>query len=99
MKKILFPVDGSLGCQKAMDYAEDMAKKFDSIITILYVLDDQKVPNPMQPDNLIDKVFNTEPCKKMLQKEVEYFEKKGVKAVAKLLKGDPASEIIDEAEK
>ena len=34
----------------------------------------------------------------MLDKTAEYFEKKGVSAKAKLVKGDPASDIIDEAE-
>lgn len=99
MKKILFPIDGSVECQKALDIAEDLAKKYDSTITVFYVFDYHKVPNEMEYAAVIDKIYDSDASKEMMQKTVDYFEKKGVKADSKLVKGDPASDIIDEAEK
>lgn len=98
MKKILFPIDGSMDCQKALDIAEDLAKKFDSTITVFHVFDYHKIPNEMEYASVIDKIYDSDASREMLDKTVEYFEKKGVKAIGKLVKGDPASDIIDEAE-
>jgi|LGOV01.1.fsa_nt_gb nucleotide-binding universal stress UspA family protein len=98
MKKILFPVDGSMDCQKALDIAEDLAKKYDSTITVFHVFDYHKVPNEMEYAAVIDKIYDSDASREMLNKTVEYFEGKGVKANSKLVKGDPASDIIDEAE-
>jgi nucleotide-binding universal stress UspA family protein len=86
MKKILFPTDGSLECQKALDIAEDLAKKFDSELTIFHVFD-------------YHVVTTEEEGKHMLDKAVEYFEKRGVNVNSKIVKGYPAADIIDEAEK
>lgn len=86
MKKILLPTDGSMECQKTLDIAEDLAKKFDGEITIFHVFD-------------YHVVTTEEEGKEMLEKAVEYFEKKGVKVNSKIVKGYPAADIIDEAEK
>ena len=86
MKKILLPTDGSMECQKTLDIAEDLAKKFDGEITLFHVFD-------------YHVVTTEEEGKKMLEKAVEYFEKKGVKVNSKIVKGYPAADIIDEAEK
>jgi nucleotide-binding universal stress UspA family protein len=86
MKKILFPTDGSLECQKALDIAEDLAKKFDSELVILYVFDHHLVTEE-------------EKGKHMIEKAVEYFENRGVNVTSKIMQGYPAENILDEAEK
>lgn len=98
MKKILFPTDGSMECQKALDIAEDLAKKYEGTITVFHVIDSHKLPSEMEHAAVIEKVYDSEVVREMLDKTAEYFEKKGVSAKAKLVKGDPASDIIDEAE-
>jgi nucleotide-binding universal stress UspA family protein len=98
MKKILLPTDGSMKCQKVLDVAEELAKKYDSTITVFYVWDDHKISYELGYAALSDKINNSDVRKELLDKIVEYFEKKGVKAVAKVVKGDPAADIIDEAE-
>ena len=99
MNKILLPIDGSIECQKALDYTIDMAEKYGSKITIIHVLDYNRIPNAINYDEFYDKIYNIDSRNEMLQKAVEYFEEKGIEADAKLVKGDPESEIIDEAEK
>jgi nucleotide-binding universal stress UspA family protein len=99
MKKILLPVDGSPGCQQALQIAEDLAKKFDSTITAFYVFDMHRIPNELEYAGYIEKMYDTETKRDFLDKTVQYFQERGVKAEAKMVKGDPASDIIDEAEK
>jgi len=99
MKKILFPTDGSMGCQKALDVAEDLAKKFDSTVMVLHILDYHKFSNELGYTAVYDNEFDTEPIKEMLQKTVDYFMQKGIKSEFKIINGDPAADIIDEAEK
>lgn len=41
MKKILVPIDGSSHSSMALDMAKEMAKAFDSSVTILHVMDVQ----------------------------------------------------------
>jgi nucleotide-binding universal stress UspA family protein len=99
MKKILFPIDGTMDNQKALDIAEDLAKKYDSTITVFHVFDYHRVPNEMEYAVVIDKIYDSDASKEMIEKMIKYFENKGVKATGKFVKGDPASDIIDEAEK
>lgn len=98
MKRILLPVDGSPGCQKAFDMAENLAKKYDGTVTVLYVYDMAKLPYEVEFSSYIDKFNKTDANEKMLQDIVELFKSDGIKANSILLKGDPASEIIDESE-
>ena len=86
MKKILFPTDGSMECQKSLDIAEDLAKKFDSELVILHVFD-------------YHIVATEEEGKHMIEKAVKYFEKRGVNVTSKIVPGYPAADILDEAEK
>ena len=99
MKKILLPVDGSTGCQKALDIAEDMAKKFDSTITVFNVY---FYLNTQTADGFVieeSKVKNVDVNREIAEKTAEYFKSRGVKAETKVVTGDPAIDIIDEAEK
>ncbi len=91
MKKILFPTDGSAECQKSYDLAVEMAKKFDSEITVFYVYDIQVVTG-------FEVKTREEEGKKILEKTVNYFKEKDVNAGIKIVKGYPAEEIIEEAE-
>ena len=99
MKRILLPVDGSPGCQQALTIAEDIAKKFDSTIIVFYVFDLYRIPNELEYAVYIEKMYDTDSKKEFLEKTVKYFQDRGVKAESKLIKGDPPSDIIDEADK
>jgi nucleotide-binding universal stress UspA family protein len=98
MKRILLPVDGSPGCQQALTIAEDIAKKFDSTIVAFCVFDLYRIPNELEYAGYIEKMYDTDGKKEFLDKTVKYFEDRGIKAEAKLIKGDPPSDIIDEAD-
>ena len=54
MKKILFPTDGSMECQKALDIAEDLAKKYEGTITVFHVIDSHKLPSEMEHAAVIE---------------------------------------------
>lgn len=92
MKKILFPTDGSVECQKTLDIAENLARKYDGEITVFHVYDIQVVKD-------FHVVTFEEEGKKILEDKVKYFEDKGIKVNSKIVKGYPATDIIDEAEK
>jgi nucleotide-binding universal stress UspA family protein len=98
MKNILLPVDGSPGCQHALAMAEDLAKKYDSTITVFYVFDLYRIPNELEYAGYIEKMYESDSKKEYLDKTVKYFEERGVKAKSKYIKGDPPSDIIDEAD-
>lgn len=92
MKKILFPTDGSMECQKAFDIAENLAKKYDGEIIVFHVYDIQIVKD-------FHVVTFEEEGREILDNTVKYFENKGIKVNSKIVKGYPATDIIDEAER
>ncbi|SHJ39922.1 Nucleotide-binding universal stress protein, UspA family [Dethiosulfatibacter aminovorans DSM 17477] len=114
MKKVLLPVDGSIGCQKVLDTAEKLATNYDSVVTVFNVYDH---PHSRNTDNFIpdenktqeispnadsfipqtDKPQNIVENEEMVAKTVEHLKGKGVKAEGKVVIGDPAAEILDEA--
>ncbi|SHI36233.1 Nucleotide-binding universal stress protein, UspA family [Dethiosulfatibacter aminovorans DSM 17477] len=91
MKKILFPTDGSAECQKAYDMAEELAKKFDSEVTVFYVYDIHVMKG-------YEVTTTEEEGKKIIGKTVEYFKDRDVRVGSKIVKGYPAEAIIEEAE-
>ena len=116
MKKVLLPVDGSIGCQKVLDSAEELAKKFDSVVTVFNVYDhphsrntDSFMPNENKTqdistnaDSFIPNENKTQDLyenEKIVSKTVKHLKNKGIMAEGKVVIGEPASEILDEADK
>lgn len=99
-KKILIPVDGSDFPFKAVKTAASLAEKYDSKITLLYVISlpfSTPVLSPevggIVPQNVFDEVEKE--GKQVLSRAAAEFTK--ASAETKLRTGHPAMEIIDES--
>jgi nucleotide-binding universal stress UspA family protein len=118
MKKILLPVERIKEEYKVINEAVEIAKKFDSTLTIFYVNDFKKklpwVENNKYTGEGIVSEFDASIKKQVVSKEEmidknldisdfmnkieKMYEVKGVKTELKEIEGDPAEEILDEAE-
>ena len=110
IKKILVPIDGSEHADKALDYALDLAEKYDASIKILNV-----VPTPLIPGYVSPATVGSTPSlpiwagtyskelkensEKMLYKELKEAKKNNpnLKISTKLLVGQPADKIVETA--
>jgi len=111
MKKILLPIDGSEECSGSYEMAEDFFQKYGSEITILYV--NQILPanidyaigsNPKYHVSNVDSAVDMESealnfSDSILKKAKGWFDEKNIPVQTKTTKGDPATSIIDFAEK
>ena len=97
--KILIPTDGSENTKSAIAQGLELAKAMGSEVTALYVVDQASFVNfPM--DATVVSIYS------LLEKEgkeaVDYViregEKAGVKVEGKVVEGNPAKKIVDEAE-
>ncbi|MCS4541385.1 MAG: universal stress protein [Euryarchaeota archaeon] len=111
-KKILLATDGSPSARKAEDHAIEIAKKFGSRLEALYVIDPEfsarirshRVTVPVKTNNTT--VPFHEYIEQALMKKGEEIlgdvkekaEKEGIRVDTKIRKGNPAEEIIREAE-
>ena len=101
MKKILMPVERYQEDYKIIDEALDIAKKFDSTITLFYVDDSKVVLNRLQADSYedIEKVMASKKVEdSSINSIAEKYNKKDVKTEIKEIVGDPATEILKEVE-
>jgi nucleotide-binding universal stress UspA family protein len=98
MKKILLPVENQQEL-KTIDLAVKLAKKFDSTITIFHAVDFHKIPNEVKYGAYIEKIYETANKDNFLEKVVNLYKQEGIKTESKVIEGDAASEILDEAEK
>ncbi|NIP62371.1 MAG: universal stress protein [Nitrosopumilaceae archaeon] len=93
--KILVPLDGSENANKALIHACDLAKNYQSFITIIYIAEK---PTPL---NLLDKKeymkITKRFGKKILEKGKENALKRGLDAKAILKEGNVADEIVEYA--
>ena len=100
-KKILVPVDGSKYAYKALDYALDLAKKYDAEIEIISVLPTIEIWNiPGYTDsNELNKMLTY--YKELLCKAEERAKNKNpdLKITSKFLQGRPSDQIIEAASK
>lgn len=102
-KKILVPVDGSTTADKGLEYAIDLAKKFNSILTIIHVMNLPYMPYSRLGDAFNQPIPSTEEIKnilkmegdKVLLKRKKNVMKKNVQANILLVFGDPAEEILN----
>ena len=111
MKKILLPIDGSEECKASYYMAADLSHKYNSKITVLYV--NQMIPanidyaigsNPKYHISNVDSAPDMESKKlsfsdSILKTAHDWFSEKGINVTSRSTSGDPASSIIDIAEK
>ena len=98
MKKILLPLEKSSEEVEVIDEAVKIAKNFNSTITIFHVDDSKVIINELQ--------YSPESYEKILEnrqidnkKMIKAYEDLGLNVQVKETAGDPAVEIIEEAEK
>ncbi|MFC1986411.1 universal stress protein [Chloroflexota bacterium] len=99
-EKILVPLDGSKLAEVALPYAEELAGRLGSKITLISVLtlsskpaDDQ---HPLYQVYIQKMVENT---KRNIERYVKTPNNKAIKVASLILTGDPAEEIVNYAEK
>ena len=100
MKKILMPVERYQDSYETIDIAVEIAKKFDSTITLFYVDNSKMVFSQMQSDTYVDieKMISTmNDDDNSLEEIAKEYNEKGVKTEIKEIVGDPAVEILNEA--
>ncbi len=100
MKNILVPIDGSKGSQLALEKAKELGELNNSKITILNVISNlMNNPYLLEYDHKleINEVFSQQ-AKETLEKAMETFEDYSGEIKTEVRLGDPAQEIIDEAE-
>ncbi len=100
MKKLLVPIDGSDSSKRALDKAKKIAECMGSEITILNVVAPITGYKYITVPDVINKAsdFNHEYSQKMLQAALDSLNGFAGKVDTKIRKGNPAEEIILEAE-
>ncbi len=101
MRKILLPIENFSEDQEVITEAVDIAKKFNGKITFLHVDNAQMLVSRLQYEAYIDREIITEKIdtKKSQDRLIKEYKDRGVlKLEIKEIVGDPASEIINEAQ-
>ncbi len=101
-KKILVAVDGSTTADKGLEYAIELAKKFESTLTIMHVINLPSIPHSIPGDAFNQPIPSTEELKTQLRSEgdnvllkrKEDVMKKNLQANILFAFGDPAEEIL-----
>jgi nucleotide-binding universal stress UspA family protein len=106
VKNILVAVDGSKVSNKAADFAVDLARRLDSMLTIIHVIDtsayvSRAMPAAATPTHLV------EPIEDYLRRVAEIFIQKikkkceliGIKTKIVIRPGHPVEEILKEAKR
>ena len=100
MKNILVPVDGSKGSNLALEKAREIGELKNSKITILNVVSNlMNNPYLLEHDYQleINKVFSKQ-AQEVLDEALEFFEGYPGEVKTEVRLGDPAQEVIDEAD-
>lgn len=103
ISSILVPTDGSMSAQKAARYAIDLAKQLKCSIIILSVIDNPSIMDRPVSDNLhhiLEPVedYLREAAEEHMREIKEICDENGVRSEILITTGDPAEEIIKEAE-
>ncbi|MBC7087790.1 MAG: universal stress protein [Tissierellales bacterium] len=96
MKKILVPIDGSKCSQLAMQKAKELAKAFDSSITVITVVDSIKYLDMEYRYNAVQKDLAY--SKELLKTAEKFFEDLGKEIETVCKTGDVSEEILNLAE-
>ena len=92
-KKILVPVDGSKYSNRALVHACNLAKKYDSRISLIHVIDDARVIVFISRKDYLNELRNF--GKKVLEKATRITEKREVKSEQVMKEGKPAEQILN----
>jgi len=92
-KKILVPVDGSKYSNRALAHACNLAKKYDSRISLIYVIDNSRVILFVSRKDYLNELKNF--GKKVLGKATRMTEKREVKSKQVMKEGKPAQQILN----
>jgi len=107
IKKILVPVDGSDHAKKAVQYATDIALKYNAGVHLIHVVSEPKIPEELL-DYVREEHISESPSYVYLEKigqrimgrAEKEVQDKGIKDVhAVVVQGDPADKILDYAQK
>jgi nucleotide-binding universal stress UspA family protein len=102
IKNILVPTDGSTHAKKAIDYASDLASKYDATVHLLHVISKSEIPEG--PDRYMDVERVEEPREQVLKKIGDGIIKSGVTEAkgkgmnnvkSSIVIGDPAEKIVE----
>lgn len=103
IKKILLPHDGGQMSDKALLYAEELAKALNSKVTILYVIEEIEVPATLLLGNdriMIAKARRSiareleQKWNNFVQGKVRLLSSQNVKATSEVRTGDPGEQIL-----
>ncbi|MBI4258461.1 MAG: universal stress protein [Thaumarchaeota archaeon] len=95
--KILVAIDGSRNAFRALEYAVDLAKKYDASITLIHVVERPVYPYVYAEGVAVHgDIYATlrEEGEKLLAEKKEELVKKGLKAETRLVTGNPAEEVL-----
>jgi nucleotide-binding universal stress UspA family protein len=95
--KILVPLDGSALAQLALPFAEKIAARLGSRIMFIYV--GESLEDSHNPEHQLYLQRMTKVAKTDIKKYTDELKRKRVKVQSAILVGDPASEIVDYAQK
>lgn len=99
MQKIIVAYDGSIFAQKAIDKAVEFAKKEESNIICIYVVEDFCPIGLTEVDCNIIRDLQTKEANAVMSSAVEKFQTEGIKVTEIIEKGNPAEMIIDVAKR
>ncbi|MGD0780330.1 MAG: universal stress protein [Dehalococcoidales bacterium] len=91
-ERIIVPLDGSKLAEAALPYAEELAAKMGSYISLLTVLGPEEVLQPKSHTTYINEILNV--TKYHAEKYVEHTGNKPIEVMKVTLSGDPAETII-----
>ncbi len=97
-EKILVPTDGSKAAVDAAETAFDLAEQLDAEITVLSVVEDALVDDKIYGNPPADVERVREIATNAAEDIAERAEERGITADPVVVKGDPATEILEQAE-
>lgn len=96
--KILVPIDGSNNAYKALEYAVQLAKRYDAKLTLLHVVEEPRYVIPEGESFAVPKRI-VEYGEQVLSMGKDIAGRSGVKVQSELLRGNPAERILAYANK
>ncbi len=101
MKKILIPIEKNSEEKTTINQAVEIAKKFESKITLFNVDNSKELLRDINQGGFIDedKLYEKFKDTTFLDEVKHMYIDKGIETEAKITEGDPASAILDEVEK
>jgi nucleotide-binding universal stress UspA family protein len=96
LKKIIIAYDGSDPSKKALDYAFDLAEKYNARLTVLSVVRIPEVPDDVETEAIIDEASDS--LQREFDKMKSAFAGKKIEASFEIRVGHPADQIVSFAD-